>query len=155
MQKITTFLTFEKKGAEAVSFYTSIFKNSKIYGIHQYQDEGGPLPKGALLHASFELDGQRFMAMDGGPHFKFEQGFSLFVNAETQEEIDRLSSSLTEDGGEQQPCGWVKDKYGISWQIVPPTLGELMGGPDRERTGRVMQAMLKMKKLDIQALKDA
>ncbi|HEV8592312.1 MAG TPA: VOC family protein [Pyrinomonadaceae bacterium] len=155
MQKITTFLTFEKKGAEAVNFYGSIFKNSKIHGIHQYEDEGGPLPKGALLHASFELDGQRFMAMDGGPHFKFEQGFSLFVNAETQEEIDRLSSSLTEDGGEQQPCGWVKDKYGISWQIVPPILGELMGGPDRERAGRVMQAMLKMKKLDIQALKDA
>lgn len=155
MQKITTFLTFEKKGAEAVSFYTSIFKNSKIHGIHQYEGDGGPLPKGALLHASFELDGQRFMAMDGGPHFKFEQGFSLLVNAETQEEIDRLSSSLTEDGGEQQPCGWVKDKYGISWQIVPPILGELMGGSDRERAGRVMQAMLKMKKLDIQTLKDA
>lgn len=155
MDKITTFLTFEKNGAEAVNFYTSIFKNSKIHGIHKYEEEGGPLPKGALLNASFELDGHKFMAMDGGPHFKFEMGFSLFVNAETQGEIDRLSASLADGGGEQQPCGWVKDRYGISWQIVPPILGQLISGPDRERADRVMQVMLKMTKLDIQALKNA
>lgn len=155
MDKITTFLTFEKNGAEAVHFYTSIFRNSKINSIHQYEGDVGPMAKGQLLHASFELDGHKFMAMDGGAHFKFDQGFSLFVNAETQDEIDRLSASLADGGGEQQPCGWVKDRYGISWQIVPPILGQLMSGPDRERAGRVMQAMLKMTKLDIQALKDA
>jgi predicted 3-demethylubiquinone-9 3-methyltransferase (glyoxalase superfamily) len=154
MQKITTFLTFKDRGAEAVEFYVSLFKNSKIHGMHTHPG-GGPLPEGALLHASFELDGQRFMAMDGGPSFLFSQGFSLFVNAETQEEIDRLWDALKADGGREDRCGWVQDKFGVSWQIVPPTLAQLMGGPDRERAGRVMQAMLKMNKLIIKDLEEA
>jgi predicted 3-demethylubiquinone-9 3-methyltransferase (glyoxalase superfamily) len=154
MQKITTFLTFKERGAEAVEFYVSLFNNSKVHSMHQHQG-GGPLPEGALLHASFELDGQRFMAMDGGPHFSFSQGFSLFVNAETQEEIDRLWDGLKADGGREDRCGWVEDKFGVSWQIVPPVLGQLMGGSDRERAGRVMQAMLKMNKLIIKDLEEA
>jgi predicted 3-demethylubiquinone-9 3-methyltransferase (glyoxalase superfamily) len=154
MQKITTFLTFKDRGAEAVEFYTSLFKNSKIHSIHKHPG-GGPLAEGALLYASFDLDGQRFMAMDGGPHFSFSQGFSLFVNAETQDEIDRLWEAMAADGGREDHCGWVQDKFGVSWQIVPPVLGQLMGGPDRERAGRVMQAMLKMNKLIIKDLEEA
>src|SRR4030095_340619 len=154
MQKITTFLTFKDRGAEAVEFYISLFNNSKVHSMHTHPG-GGPLPEGALLHAIFELDGQRFMAMEGGPHFAFSQGFSLFVNAETQEEIDRLWEALTADGGREDRCGWVRDKFGVSWQIVPPVLGQLMGGPDRERAGRVMQAMLKMNKLIIRDLEEA
>ena len=154
MQKITTFLTFKERGAEAVEFYVTLFKNSKVHAMHTHPG-GGPLPEGALLHASFELDGQRFMAMDGGPHFSFSQGFSLFVNAETQEEIDRLWAALRADGGREDRCGWVQDKFGVSWQIVPPVLGQLMGGSDRERPGRVMQAMLKMNKLIIKDLEEA
>lgn len=154
MQKITTFLTFQTNGAEAVEYYCSLFANSKMHGIHRHQG-GGPLAEGALLHASFELDGQRFMAMDGGDHFSFSEGTSLFVNAETQDEIDRLWDALTANGGEPGRCGWLKDRWGVSWQIVPPTLGQLMGGPDRERAGRVMQAMLKMNKLIIADLESA
>ncbi|HVQ55161.1 MAG TPA: VOC family protein [Pyrinomonadaceae bacterium] len=154
MQKITTFLTFKERGAEAVDFYATLFKNSKVYAMHKHPG-GGPLPEGALLHASFELDGQPFMAMDGGTSFSFSQGFSLFVNAETQDEIDRLWDALKADGGREDRCGWVQDKFGVSWQIVPPVLGQLMGGSDRERAGRVMQAMLKMNKLIIKDLEEA
>jgi len=110
MQKITTFLTFKERGAEAVEFYVTLFKNSKVHAMHTHPG-GGSLPEGALLHASFELDGQRFMAMDGGPHFSFSQGFSLFVNAETQDEIDRLWDALKADGGREDRCGWVQDKF--------------------------------------------
>ena len=154
MRNITTFFTFKERGAEAVDFYVTLFKNSKIHAMHKHPG-GGPLPDGALLHASFELDGQRFMAMDGGPGFSFSQGFSLFVNAETQEEIDRLWDAFKADGGREDRCGWVQDKFGVSWQIVPPVLGQLMGGSDRERPGRVMQAMLKMNKLIIKDLEEA
>jgi predicted 3-demethylubiquinone-9 3-methyltransferase (glyoxalase superfamily) len=153
MQKITTFLTFKEKGEEAVEFYVSLFKNSKILEIVRYEGEG-PLAKGALMHASFQLDGQEFMAMDGGPQFSFEQGFSLFVSCETQDEIDRLWNKLAE-GGEEQMCGWVKDRYGVSWQIIPPILGELMNDKDAEKSRRVIEAMLKMKKIDIKALQQA
>ncbi|HJW89768.1 MAG TPA: VOC family protein [Anaerolineales bacterium] len=153
MQKITTFLTFKEKGEEAVNFYVSLFKNSKIMSITRSEMEG-PIPKGALQHASFQLDGQEFMAMDGGPYFSFAQGFSLFVNCETQEEIDRLWEKLSE-GGEEQMCGWVKDRYGVSWQIIPSILGELMTDKDAEKSKRVMDAFLKMKKFDIQGLRRA
>lgn len=154
MSIITTFLTFKDRGTEAVEFYCSLFENSKIHSIHRHSG-GGPLLEGALLHASFELDGQRFMAMDGGPHFSFSQGASIFVNAQTQDEIDRLWNALTADGGEPGQCGWLKDRFGLSWQIVPPVLGQLMSGPDRERAGRVMNAMLKMNKLVIEDLENA
>ena len=153
MQKVTTFLTFKEKAEEAVNLYVSLFKNSKIVSIVRSEGEG-PIAKGALLHASFQLDGQEFMAMDGGPYFSFAQGFSLFANCETQEEIDRLWDKLSE-GGEEQPCGWVKDKYGVSWQIVPPILGEMLNDKDAEKSKRVMEAMLKMKKIDIKALQQA
>lgn len=146
MQKVTTFLTFKERAEEAVHFYVSLFKNSKIESIMRHD--------GGLLHASFQLDGQSFMAMDGGPYFSFAQGTSLFVNCETQQEIDALWEKLAE-GGEEQPCGWVKDKYGVSWQIVPSILGELMQDKDPEKSNRVMQAFLKMSKFDIQALRDA
>ena len=153
MQKITTFLTFQDRGEEAVNFYVSTFPNSKITTL-VLNEHDGPMPKGVLLHAAFELDGQKFMAMEGGPHFKFEQGFSLFVNCETQEEIDRLWERLSE-GGEKQPCGWVKDNYGVSWQIIPSILGQLMQDKDPAKSQRVMNAMLKMSKIDIQGLRDA
>lgn len=152
-QKVTTFLTFKDRGEEAVSFYVSLFKNSRITRIMRSEGQG-PIPKGALLHAAFQLDGHPFMAMDGGSYFSFAQGFSLFVNCETQEEIDRLWEKLSE-GGEKLQCGWVKDRYGVSWQIVPSVMGELMSGPDPARSRRVMEAMLKMDKLDIRSLKEA
>ena len=113
------------------------------------------MPAGALMHGVFELDGQRFMAMDGGPHFKFSEAASIFVSCETQEEVDRLWDALTADGGSENRCGWLKDKYGVSWQIIPNALGRLMTDPDRERAGRVMQAMLKMQKIDIKTLEEA
>ena len=154
MQKIATFLAFKERGAEAVEFYTSLFSNSKIHSI-QKSGANGPMPEGALLHAAFEIDGQQFMAMDGGLHFSFSEATSLFVNAATQDEIDRLWDALTADGGEPGQCGWLKDRFGVSWQIIPPILGQLIGGPDRARSGRVVQAMLKMKKLLIKDLEEA
>lgn len=153
MQKITTFLTFDDRAEEAVNLYVSVFKNSRIVSMVR-GDEGGPIAKGKLLNAAFELDGQRFMAMDGGPYFSFAQGTSLFVNCETQEEIDRLWERLSE-GGEQQPCGWLKDRFGVSWQIVPSVLGEMMGDPKSGNSAKVMEALLKMSKIDIKTLKQA
>ncbi len=152
-QKITTFLTFSARGEEAVKFYVSLFKNSKIHSLVRWEGDG-PVPKGALMHARFELDGQQFMAMDAGPYFKFEQGFSLFVSCETQEEIDGLWGKLSE-GGETQQCGWLKDRWGVSWQIIPSIMGELMGNASSPASARVMEAMLKMTRLDIKALKKA
>lgn len=152
-QKVTTFLTFKDRGEEAVSFYVSLFKNSRITRIMRSEGQG-PIPKGALLHAAFQLDGHQFMAMDGGPYFSFAQGFSMFVNCETQEEIDRLWEKLS-DGGEELQCGWVKDRYGVSWQIVPSIMGKLMSDADPARSKRVMEAMLKMVKLDIKGLQNA
>lgn len=147
MQKITTFFMFQDGAAEAMDFYVSIFKNSKVTSTM-------PGPDGKVMGGSFELDGQKFSAFNGGPHFNFSQGMSQFVNCDTQEEIDYFYEKLSE-GGEKQQCGWLTDKFGVSWQIVPPILGELLGDKDRDKANRVMQAMLKMHKIDIQALKDA
>ena len=151
--KVTTFLTFKDHGEEAVNFYVSIFKNSKILTIVR-SDGRDRVPKGTLLHAAFTLDGRLFMAMDGGPHFRFDQGFSLFVNCQTQEEVDELWEKLSE-GGEEQQCGWLKDKYGVSWQIIPSALGEMLQDKDPEKSARVMEAMLQMQKIDIKRLKQA
>lgn len=149
MQKITTFLTFESRGKEAVEFYVSIFKNSQINSMMVMPGED------KLLHASFMLDGQAFMAMDGGPYFKFEVGTSLFVTCETQDEVDYFWDKLTEDGGEPGKCGWLKDKFGVSWQIIPEALGQLMGNPDHAKAMKVRDAMLQMEKIDIKGLEAA
>ncbi len=144
-QRITTFLTFESRGKEAVDYYVSIFKNSQVH--YAMTMPGGD----QLLNASFSLDGQDFMAMDGGPTFKIEQGISLFVTCKDQEEVDYYWEKLGA-GGEFLPCGWLKDKFGVSWQIVPTALGELMRDKDPAKSQRVMQAMLKMSKIDIAGL---
>lgn len=146
-KKITTFLTFDGRAEEAVTFYTSIFDDSRILSTT-------PGPAGELISATFELAGQEFMALNGGPSFTFSQGISLFVDCEGQEEVDRLWERLT-DGGEPGPCGWLTDRFGVSWQIIPRALGELLGDEDRERAGRVMQAMLQMSKIEIDGLQRA
>jgi predicted 3-demethylubiquinone-9 3-methyltransferase (glyoxalase superfamily) len=153
MHKITPFLWFDDQAEEAVNFYTSVFKNSKIGEVRRFGDDV-PGPKGKVLTMTFELDGQEFMALNGGPQFKFTEAISLFVNCETQEEIDRLWYTLSE-GGEESMCGWLKDKYGLSWQIVPTILDKLMSDPNPAKANAATQAMLKMQKLDIQALLDA
>ncbi len=153
MQKITTFLTFDNQAEEAVKLYTSIFKNSKIVSMSRY-GEGGPGPKGSVMSASFILEGQEFMALNGGPQFTFADGISLFVDCETQQEVDRLWDKLSE-GGEKGQCGWLKDKFGVSWQIIPSVLGQLLGDPDPRKSQNVMQAMLKMTKIDIETLRRA
>ena len=153
MPKITPFLWFNDQAEEAMNFYTAIFKNSKIGSVSRY-GEGGPGPQGSVMTATFELDGQEFMALNGGPLFAFTEAISFFVNCETQAEVDELWEKLTE-GGEESQCGWLKDKFGLSWQIVPSVLGELLNAPDAEKAGRVMNAMLKMKKIDIAGLRAA
>jgi predicted 3-demethylubiquinone-9 3-methyltransferase (glyoxalase superfamily) len=153
MQKITPFLWFDHQAQEAANFYTSIFKNSKIGRISRY-GEAGPGPKGSVMTVEFELDGQKFIALNGGPHFKFTEAISFSVYCKTQDEVDDYWSKLSE-GGEEGPCGWLKDKYGLSWQINPTILGEMLSDPDPEKSKRVMQAMLKMKKIDIEGLKKA
>jgi predicted 3-demethylubiquinone-9 3-methyltransferase (glyoxalase superfamily) len=152
-QKITPFLWFDNQAEEAMNFYVSIFKNSKVISIRRY-GEAGPGSKGAVMTASFELEGQEFMALNGGPQYKFTEAISFFVNCETQEEVDELWEKLSE-GGEKGPCGWLKDKYGVSWQIVPTVLGEMLSDPDPEKSERVTKAMLQMKKIDIEGLKKA
>ncbi len=153
MQKITTFLVFKDRAEEAVKLYVSIFKNSKIVSMVRSEGEG-PVAKGKVLHATFQLDGQEFMALDGGPYFTFAQGISLFVSCETQEEIDELWEKLSK-GGEKQPCGWLKDRFGVSWKIVPSVLGEMMQDPKSGNSDRVMEALMKMSKIDIKTLKRA
>lgn len=153
-QKITPFLWFDGKAEEAMNFYTSVFKNAKVTSVSRY-GEGGPMPAGTVLSAQFELEGQEFIALNAGPQFKFNEAISFFVNAETQEEIDYFWERLTSGGGEESMCGWLKDKFGLSWQIVPPILGRYLSDKDPQRSGRVMQAMMKMRKLDIQKLQDA
>jgi predicted 3-demethylubiquinone-9 3-methyltransferase (glyoxalase superfamily) len=153
MQKITPFLWFDGKAEEAMKFYTSIFKNSKIGSVRRYGD-AGPGPKGTVMSATFELEGQKFMALNGGPEFKFTPAISFFVNCETQQEVDELWEKLSA-GGEKSRCGWLKDKYGLSWQIIPSALGELLGDKDAKKSKRVMQAMLRMDKIDIEGLKRA
>ena len=154
MQKITPFLRFDGQAEEAVNFYTTTFKNSKIISISRYPEQM-PDMAGKVLTAVFELDGQEFMAIDGGPQFHFTEAISLYVDCKDQEEIDYFWNTFTANGGEESQCGWLKDKYGLSWQIVPPILGELLNDSDREKAGRVLQAMLGMKKIDIAALKKA
>jgi len=157
MQKISPFLWFDDKAEEAANFYVSVFKNSKIGGITRYDEEGAKAsgrPKGTVMTVEFQLDGQEFTALNGGPHFKFTEAISLVVNCETQEEVDEFWEKLSE-GGEKSRCGWLKDKYGLSWQVVPNVLGELFQSKDPERSERVMKAMLQMDKLDIKTLKQA
>jgi predicted 3-demethylubiquinone-9 3-methyltransferase (glyoxalase superfamily) len=153
-QRITPFLWFDNQAEEAANYYCSIFKNSKLGQIVRYGDTG-PGPKGQVMIATFQLDGQQFTALNGGPRFKFTEAISLAVNCETQEEIDYYWEKLSADGGEQVQCGWLKDKYGLSWQVVPTIIGELMSGKDPARSNRVMQAVMQMKKLDLQTMKDA
>jgi len=150
---ITPFLWFDNNAEEAVQFYASIFKNSKVGNISRYGD-GMPLPKGTAMTVDFHLDGRDFIALNGGPTYKLTPAFSLFVSVETQEEVDSLWEKLTA-GGKEQPCGWLVDRFGLSWQIIPTTLMRLMSDPDRKKAGRVVQAMLQMKKIDIAQLKRA
>jgi predicted 3-demethylubiquinone-9 3-methyltransferase (glyoxalase superfamily) len=153
MQKITPFLWFDDKAEEAMNFYVSVFKNSKVLSLRRYGD-AGPGPKGTVMTATFQLDGQNFMALNGGPHFTFSPAISLYVNCETQEEVDDLWEKLSEDGKKDR-CGWLKDKFGLSWQIVPSILGEMLADKDPEKTKRVMQAIFQMDKIDINVLKRA
>jgi len=153
MQKITPFLWFNDNAEEAMNFYVSVFKNSKVVSVMRYGG-AGPGPKGTVMGVTFQLDGQQFHALNGGPNFAFTPAISLFVNCETQEEVDELWEKLSE-GGEKSRCGWLKDKFGLSWQIVPSVLGKLMQDKDPEKSKRVREAMLKMTKLDINGLKRA
>jgi predicted 3-demethylubiquinone-9 3-methyltransferase (glyoxalase superfamily) len=152
-KKITTFLTYDGQAEEAANLYTSVFPNSKITSTRRY-GAAGPGEEGSLMTATFELDGQEFMALNGGPSFTFAQGFSLFVDCETQEEVDQLWEKLSE-GGEPGRCGWLTDKFGVSWQIIPKALGELLGDEDRKKANRVMNAMLQMGKIEIAGLRKA
>jgi predicted 3-demethylubiquinone-9 3-methyltransferase (glyoxalase superfamily) len=153
VQKIVPNLWFDTEAEEAATFYTSLFDDSKITDI-SYYGEAGPRPAGSVLTVAFQLFGQDFTAINGGPDFKFTEAISLLVNCDTQEEVDDLWAKLTE-GGEEVQCGWLKDKYGLSWQIIPTALTELLQDEDKERANRAMQAMLQMKKIDIEALEKA
>jgi predicted 3-demethylubiquinone-9 3-methyltransferase (glyoxalase superfamily) len=150
MQKITTFLWFNDNAEEAANLYVSLFKNSKIDSVSRYGD-AGPGPKGSVMTVNFQLEGQKFMALNGGPHFSFTPAISLFVNCESQQEVDRLWEKLSE-GGKKDRCGWLRDRYGLSWQIVPVALMRLMSDPDQQKAGRVIEAMLKMDKIDVEKL---
>jgi predicted 3-demethylubiquinone-9 3-methyltransferase (glyoxalase superfamily) len=150
-QKITPFLWFEKEAEEAMNFYVSVFKNSKVGTITRYGD-AGPGPKGSVLTASFELEGQNFVALNGGPQFKFTEAISFVINCESQEEIDYFWNKLTSGGGQESMCGWLKDKFGLSWQVTPAEIPELLAGP---KSNQVMQAVMQMKKLDLHALRRA
>jgi predicted 3-demethylubiquinone-9 3-methyltransferase (glyoxalase superfamily) len=153
MPKITPFLWFDGTAEQAMNFYLSIFKNSKAGRIRRYGDKG-PGPKGAVMSVEFELEGQRFIGLNGGPHYKFSPAISFFVDCTTQAEVDELWDKLSE-GGQPNRCGWLTDKFGVTWQIIPTVLGELLQDQDREKSGRVMQAMLQMQKIDIAALQRA
>ena len=152
-QKITPFLWFDNQAEEAMLFYTSIFPNSKVSGVTRYGNEG-PGPKGAVMTAVFQLDGQEFIALNGGPQFQFTEAISFVVNCESQPEVNDLWDKLSE-GGKKGRCGWLKDKYGLSWQVVPTVLGKLLQGKDPEGSKRVMQAMMQMDKLDGEVLQQA
>jgi len=157
MQKITPFLWFDDQAGEAAKFYTSIFRGSRILNIARYSEateKPSGKPRGSVMTVAFELAGQKFIALNGGPHFKFTEAISFVVSCRTQAEVDYFWKKLSV-GGKEVQCGWLKDKYGVSWQIVPTVLGELLGGKDSAKSQRVMQALLKMVKLDIQKLKQA
>lgn len=153
MQKITPFLWFDHQAEEAMNFYVSIFRNSKILSVSRY-GEAGPRPAGSVMTATFQLEGQEFMALNGGPDHKFTDAISFFVDCKTQEEVDELWEKLSE-GGEPGPCGWLKDKFGLAWQIIPRVLSELLSDPDPVKSQNVMKAMLQMSKIDIAGLKAA
>ena len=153
MQRITPFLWFDDKAEEAASFYASIFKDSKVLSVSRYP-EGSPLPAGTVMTVTFQLEGQEFTALNGGPGFDFSPAISLAVDCKTQQEVDELWAKLTE-GGEEGQCGWLTDRYGLSWQIVPTALTEMLGDPDPAKAGRVMKAMLQMKKIDTAGLRQA
>jgi predicted 3-demethylubiquinone-9 3-methyltransferase (glyoxalase superfamily) len=158
MQKITTCLWFDTQAEEAVKFYTSVFKNSKIGSASRYDEASAKvsgMPAGSVLTMTFEIEGRQFMALNGGPIFKFNESVSLVINCENQEEIDYYWEKLTSGGGAESQCGWLKDKYGLSWQVVPDELSKLMSGKEPGGPQRAMSALLNMKKLDIKALKDA
>ena len=158
MQKITPFLWFDNNAEEAVNFYVSIFKNSKVGKVTRYDEASSKAagrPEGSVMTMEFQLEGQDFTAINAGPHFKFTEAISFVVDCETQEEVDYFWGKLTADGGQESQCGWLKDKYGLSWQIVPRVLIEMIGDKDRQKAQRVMEAMLQMKKIDIATLKKA
>ncbi|HWW99909.1 VOC family protein [Collimonas sp.] len=153
MQKISPFLWFDGRAEEAMNFYTSVFKDAKISDVQRY-GEAGPGPKGSVISASFQLHGQNFIALNGGPQFSFTPAISFFVNCENQEEVDELWARFSE-GGEPQRCGWIKDKFGLSWQIIPTALGRMLQDKDPQKAQRVMQAMMKMVKIDVALLTQA
>ncbi len=153
-QKISTYLWFDSNAEEAVTFYTSIFANSRVVSAVRY-GEAGPGPKGSVMNMAFELEGQQFMALNGGPHYKLTPAISLFVSCESQQEVDTLWSKLLAGGGEPSQCGWLTDRFGLSWQIIPTALMQLMSDPDPVKSGRVMKAMMGMVKIDVAALKRA
>jgi len=158
MQKITPFLWFDDKAEDVVNLYTSVFKNSKVGRVFRCTAEAAEKtghPIGSVLTIEFEIEGQKFVALNGGPLFKFNESISFVINCETQEEVDYFWAKLTENGGEESPCGWLKDKFGVSWQVTPTVLIDMLHDSDPEKVERVMQAMLQMKKIDIKALEDA
>lgn len=157
MQKITPFLWFDNQAEEAANFYASIFKNSKIGNVSRYDEAGAAAsgkPKGTAMTVPFQIEGQQFIALNGGPHFKFSEAISFVVNCESQDEVDYFWEKLSEGGAEGQ-CGWLKDKFGLSWQIVPTILGEMLSDKNAEKSKRVMTALLQMKKIDVKTLKEA
>ena len=153
MQKIVPFLWLDGNAEEAMNFYVSVFKNSRVVSVTRYGD-AGPGPKGTVMSCTFQLEGQDFYALNGGPQFKFTPAISLFVNCETQQEIDALWKTLSAGGREDQ-CGWLQDKYGLSWQIIPTALGKMLGDKDAKKANAAMKAMLQMKKLDLKGLQQA
>ena len=153
MQKITPFLWFNDQAEDAMNFYTSIFRNSKVGEIRRYA-EGGPAPKGTVMSASFQIEGQELIAFNGGPHFSFTPAISLFVDCKTQAEVDELWGKLS-DGGQPQQCGWVTDKFGLSWQIIPSALGDMLQDKNTAKSRAAMQAMMQMHKIDVQSLQQA
>jgi len=154
VQRIRPCLTFSSGAEEAVNFYVSLFKGARIIDEMRVEEAGGPIPKGALLHATFEMGGQEYTAFDGGPSFSFSQGFSLVATCKTQKELDHIWKELC-DGGTPGPCGWLTDKFGVAWQVVPEALGQMMSDPDGGDSAAVMEALLKMGKLDIKTLEKA
>ena len=154
MQKISPFLWFDSNAEEAANFYVAIFKDAKILKVARY-GEAGPGPAGSVMVVNFQIEGQDFIALNGGPLFKFTEAISFVISCQTQEEVDRYWNKLTADGGQESQCGWLKDKYGLSWQVTPTILGELLADKDQKKAQRVMQAMLQMKKMDIAALQRA
>ncbi len=153
MQKIVPFLWFDHQAEEAMNFYVSLFHDSKVLSVTRY-GASGPGPKGSVMSATFQLEGQEFYALNGGPQFSFTPAISLFVNCEAQQEVDELWEKLSQ-GGEKQPCGWLKDRYGLSWQIIPTALGKMLQDKDPQKSTRVMQAMMQMTRIDIARLKQA